>query len=462
MLARSRFFLAALLVVPLPLAGDPVDDFAKAQMARGHIPGMAVVVIQDGVVKKLAGYGVANLDWDDPVSETTAFQIASATKPFTGLLLLKLVEQGKLRLEDGVRTHLPDAPETWAPITIRHLATHTSGLRMDFGPGKDFPTMADAVTAAYALPLDYPTGTRAQYALTDFVVLARILEKVSGRDYVTLLRDEVTGPLGMGGTRFDDAAEDGPVRSWLPVRRRATTYRWNGTVNRAYAFYYPRFTYSAGGLFSTPADLARLLVAIDRKTLLQPASLEALWTPGAIAGGGPNDFAIGWVSGRYRGLREVGHSGGPALGNILYFPERRLGIAVLTNQGTVFPVLAELVADLYLPEDAQAKDPEVADANPALTARLLALVTNLGDGAIREEDYSEGARAKVVPALRAFGIALMTEVGPPTSFRLIGRRTVDGGTEYTYRALSGRHPMKWRFVVDDKGRITDLEPSSGD
>jgi hypothetical protein len=251
------------------------------------------------------------------------------------------------------------------------------------------------------------------------------------------------------------------VRSWLPVRHRATTYRWNGTVNRAYAFYYPRFTYSAGGLFSTAADLSKLLIAIDRGTLLKPASLEALWTPGVVAGGGPNDFAIGWVSGRYRGLREVGHSGGPALGNILYFPDQRLGIAVLTNQGTVFPVLAELVADLYLPAEAQAKDPEVADANPALTARLRALVTALGEGVIREEDYAEAARDKVLPPLRAFGIALMKEVGPPTSFRLIGRKAVEGGTEYTYRSLSGRHPIKWRFVVDDRGRITDLEPGSG-
>lgn len=96
---------------------------------------------------------------------------------------------------------------------------------------------------------------------------------------------------------------------------------------------------------------------------------------------------------------------------------------MLTNQGTAFPVLAELVADLYLPED---------------------------------------ARAKVLPARRGFGIALMKEVGPLTGFRPIGRRTVDGGTEYSYRALFGRHPMKWRFVLDEKGRITDPEPSSGD
>src|SRR6185503_7136888 len=138
---------------------------------------------------------------------------------------------------------------------------------------------------------------------------------------------------------------------------------------------YPRYTYSAGGLFSSAADVAKLFTALTAGTLLKPASLEALWTPARLADGRPGEFAIGWVAGRYRGLQAVGHSGGPALSDLLYFPEGKLGIAVLTNQGALFPVLAELVADLYLPADARAHDPAIADPDPAVTQRLRSLVS---------------------------------------------------------------------------------------
>lgn len=459
---RCGRLLAACLVAAASSHADEVDELARVQMARSHIPAMAVVVVRDGAVQKLSAYGTAHIDWDAAASPRTAFQMASGTKLFTGLLLMRLVEQGKLGLDDPVTRHLPDAPATWKAITIRHLATHSSGLKRDFGPGASFSTVKEAVAAAYTLPFDYETGTRSQYALTDFVVLTHILEKVTGLGFVDLLREQVAMPLGMADTGFDEAVEEGPVRSWLPLARRATTYRWNGTAQRAYAFYYPRYTYSAGGLFSSAADVAKLLTALATGTLLKPASLESMWTPITLADGRPGEFATGWVAGRYRGLRVVGHSGGPALSDLLYFPERKLGIAVLTNQGALFPVLADLVADLYLPADARAHDPEIADPDPASTQRLRSLVIAIGEGTVREEEFSDEARKGVLPALREFGVALMREVGPLTRFRLISREAKGDRIEQVYRAYFGTHPMKWRFVLEKDGRIAELDPSSRD
>lgn len=459
---RCGRLLAACLVAAAAAHADEVDELARVQMARSHIPAMAVVVVRDGAVRKLSAYGIAHIDWDAAASPRTAFQMASGTKPFTGVLLMRLVEQGRLGLDDPVTRHLPDAPATWKGITIRHLATHTSGLKGDFGPGASFATVKEAVAAAYTLPFDYETGVRSQYALTDFVVLAQILERISGLGFVDLLREQVALPLGMEDTGFDDALEDGPVRSWLPLPRRATTYRWNGSAQRAYAFYYPRYTYSAGGLFSSAADVAKLLTALTAGTLLKPSSLESMWTPATLADGRPGEFAIGWTAGRYRGQRVVGHSGGPALSDLLYFPDRKLGIAVLTNQGTVFPVLADLVADLYLPADARVQDPEIADPDPALTERLRSVVLAIGAGTVRGEDFAEEAKRGILPALQEFGAALMREVGPLTSFRLVSREARGDGVEQVYRAYFGAHPMKWRFVLDKDGRITDLDPSSRD
>jgi len=439
-----------------------VDDLARTQMSRAHIPALAVAVVRDGKVVKLAAYGTANLDWDAPASPRTAFQLASGTKAFTGILLMKLVEQGKVSLDDPVSRHLPDAPESWKGITIRHLATHTSGLQRDPGAGKTFATVDEAVAAAYTLPLEYTAGARSQYGLTDFVVLTKVLEKVSGRSFVELLREQIFQPFGLGDTAFDDAVDEGDRSSWLPIRHRATTYRWNGTTQRAYFFYYPKYTSSAGGLFSSAADLATLLAALGQGRLLQPASLDAMWTAPPVEGGGKGEFGVGWVSGRYRGFRAVGHSGGPALSDLLYFPEQKLGIAVLTNQGALFPILAELVADIYLPEEVRSADPEIADLEPQVTERIRALLSAMREGTVSEDDYTAEARERLVPMVREFGLPLVRQLDPLTGFRLIARKQDGDRTERTYRAFFGRHPMKWRFVLDRDGRILDLEPKSRD
>ena len=459
-LSRNLFVLC--LLAAAEAWADSVDELARTQMARGHIPALAVAVVRDGTVLKLAAYGTANLDWDTPASPRTAFQLASGTKPFTGILLMKLVEQGKVSLDDAVSRHLPDAPASWKGITIRHLATHTSGLQRDPGGGKPFATVDEAVAAAYTLPLEYQPGARSQYGLTDFVVLTKVLENVSGRSFVELLREQIARPLGLEDTVFDDAVVEGDSRSWLPVRQRATTYRWDGTTQRAYSFYYPKFTYSAGGLFSSASDMAAMLAALGQGKLLRPASLEAMWTAPPVAGGGKGEFGVGWVSGRYRGLRAVGHSGGPALSDLLYFPEQKLGIAVLTNQGALFPILAELVADIYLPEDARSDDPEMADPEPNVTARLRALLSAMREGTVREDDYSSEARERLVPMVREFGLPLVRQLDPLTGFHLVARKQDGDRIERTYRAFFGRHPMKWRFVLDREGRILDLEPKSRD
>ena len=458
----SRSLAVVCLLGSTLCAADPVDDLARKQMSRGHIPAMAVVVVRNGTVEKVAAYGTAALDWDAPASPRTAFQLASGTKAFTGILLMKLVEQGKLRLDDAVTRHLPDAPDPWKGITVRHLAAHTSGLQRDPGGGKPFATVDEAVTAAYALPLEYETGARSQYGLTDFVVLTRIMEKVSGQGFVDLLRDQIARPLGLEDTVFDDAVDEGDRRSWLPVRHRATTYRWSGGTQRAYQFYYPKYTYSAGGLFSSASDVAKLLVALAPGRFLKPGTLDEMWAPVPLNGGGKGEFAVGWVSGRYRGLRAVGHSGGPALSDLLYFPDQKLGIAVLTNQGALFPILAELVADIYLPEEARTPDPEVADTEPQVTERLRGLVSALGEGTVRDEDYSPEARERLLPMVREFGVPLIRQLDPLSGFRLIARKRDADRTEYTYRATFSRHPMKWRFVLDKEGRILDLEPGSRD
>jgi len=254
-------------------------------MERNHIPGMTIAVIKDGKVVKIAGYGTANLDWDSPVTTDTEFQIASTTKAFTGMLLMKLVEDGKIKLDDSVLTFLPQAPGTWQKVTDRMLATHSSGFKFDLGPGKMFKSVDEAVAEAYKLPLDYEPGTESHYGLTDFVVLMKVLETAGGQRYEALLEERIVAALGLENTRFDGMNDEGPARNWRPMKRRSTTYEWTGKSQQAYAFFYPGWTYSAGGLFSSAADMARVLLAIDSGKFLKPESLNSMWTPIELANG---------------------------------------------------------------------------------------------------------------------------------------------------------------------------------
>jgi len=140
------------MFVAAPAAADPVDDIIREQMQISHLPGVAVAIVDDGRVTKLAGYGEANLEWPAKVDADTRFQIASATKLFTAILLMRSVEQGKLSLDDSISQFFPDAPESWSRITVRQLANHTSGLSEDLGQPRP-TTVSAAVAAAMKQPL---------------------------------------------------------------------------------------------------------------------------------------------------------------------------------------------------------------------------------------------------------------------------------------------------------------------
>src|SRR5262249_29493376 len=133
--ASLIFALCGLVVAVMatpPARADSVDDYIKTEMERRQIPGVAVGVAREGKLVKARGYGLANVELDVDVTPESVFELASVTKQFTATAIMLLVEEGKLKLDDPITTHLPPAPETWKPITVHHLLTHTAGF-----PGLD-------------------------------------------------------------------------------------------------------------------------------------------------------------------------------------------------------------------------------------------------------------------------------------------------------------------------------------
>jgi CubicO group peptidase (beta-lactamase class C family) len=347
----TKSFLLLLTVCGVHAArADEIDDLLCEQMRRHQMPGAAVAVIRNGAIEKLAAYGLASVEQGTAVTPESAFQIASATKAFTGILLGHLVEQGRLDLAAPVSRYLPDAPAAWGGMTVRHLANHTAGFAMG-APGSSTLSLEQAYTAIRDRPLATKPGEREQYAIDDFVVLALVMEKAGGKPYAALLDDVIVRPLGLRHTRFENAVGDrqGGLNKADVVPGRVSTYSLEGGRQTLYWFLYPPATYAAGGLFSSITDMAAVLLALDRGTLLGPRGRAAMWEAGMLADGRRGSFAAGWIATRVRGHAAVGHSGGPALADVLYVPSQRVGVIVLTNQRTLYPNLARTIAARYVP-----------------------------------------------------------------------------------------------------------------
>lgn len=446
----------ALLLAAATARADAIDERIERMLARGHVPGAAIAVVEDGRIRKLAVYGKANLEWDIAVDEHTSFQLASATKIFTGIALMRLVEQGRLALDDPLTQFFPDAPPTWARIRVRQLADHSSGLPDDLGQPRSH-TVADIVAAAQARPLAYEPGSESRYGFTDFVVLRAVLEQVSGKSLPDLFRDEIFLPLGLRNPRFAHARNEGPsIRSADLVPHRATIHAWKDGSQRVSDFLYGEQGYGAGGLNASIRDLAEVFVAIDRGRLLKPASWKALQTPATLPDGRRSGFGIGWTVRSYRGTPVIGHSGGPALADILRVDARKLTIIALTNQQRYYPLLAEAVADAYLPP--AKPGPTLADTRPALTQSMRAALADAARAKLDKARFADTGAEQTLGFLGDFGAALLEALGPIREIALIADAQDDGRVTRTYRIAFKERAMHWHLVAREDGRIEALHP----
>lgn len=456
MLKRAALLACVLMLSAGVARADAVDDIVRQYMDVSHIPGAAVAVVEKGRVTKLAGYGVANLEFDAKVTPDTPFQIASATKIFTGVILMRMVERGEIGLDAPVTDFVPDAPPTWRAITIRRLANHTSGLPEGLGLPSQ-ATAQDTVAAAMAKPLAYEPGSESRYGLTDFVVLTAILEKVSGLSFPDLLAREISTPLGLSHTGFTMTEERGPVRSARLMNGRAQVYGWRDGVQRDEAYLYPIRTYAAGGLYSSARDLATLFTAIEQHRLLSAESFRILTTPTPLTDGRKGAFGVGWTSGVYRGEPVVGHTGGPALADILYVPSRDLTIVALTNQRRFFALLAQSIADLQLP--AIAPRATIPDQRPEQTAKVRAVLADAAAGRLDAKAFDAERAKDTLGFLGDFGQALLVAVGPARSVDLLSDRVLaDGVVRRTYRVNFERRQMIWIARALADGRLIELRP----
>jgi CubicO group peptidase (beta-lactamase class C family) len=334
-LAAVLTLLALLPVKPASAAApDPaaVDACVRAEMDRLHIPGLSLAVVKDGQVVYQQAYGLANVELNVPVTADTVFQIQSITKTFTAAAVMMLIEEGKLALEDPVGKHLDGTPESWKPITLRHLLSHTSGI-------KDFinePTASlridvtedEVLTATAPRPLNFSPGEKYAYSNTNYHLLAMIIRKVTGKFYGDFLAERIFKPLAMDHTRVQDLS--------ALVPGRADGYLWrDGKLTRGDYIAQSILSYGGGGILSTAPDLAKWDAALRGEKLLKKSSLEQMFTPATFNDGKKSGYGLGWGVGAYQGHRFVAHSGSHMTGFQSYirrYLDDGLAVIVLVNQ----------------------------------------------------------------------------------------------------------------------------------
>jgi len=321
-----RRTIVLLFVATSCWAQDParMDEVVQTYVRDKTFMG-TVLVARDGNVMLSKGYGSANLEWDIPNTPATKFRLGSITKQFTAASILLLEERGKLRLDDPIKKHMPDAPAAWDTITIFNLLTHTSGIP-NFTSLPEYKSLqlvdtpvARTIAAVRDKPLDFVPGEKMSYSNSGYLVLGYVIERITGASYGKFVTDNIFTPLGMKDSGYDSNT------AIIPRRASGYTPSPTGPVNAG--FVHMSIPHAAGALYSTTEDLLRWEQGLFGGKLISAASLAKMTTPFK------SDYAFGVMVQTANGRKVVQHGGGIEGFNtfLAYYPDDKLTVAVLAN-----------------------------------------------------------------------------------------------------------------------------------
>jgi CubicO group peptidase (beta-lactamase class C family) len=371
-------------------------------------PGCALGVSRDGHLVYARGYGMANLEYDIAISPESIFHVASISKQFSAFAVALLAADGKLSLDDEVRTHVPELPDFGRRITVRHLMHHTSGLRDQWTLQSyagwredDVITEADILQmASRQRGLNFDPGAEYLYSNTGFTLLAVIVKRVSGQSLGEFADARIFQPLGMTRTHFHNDHT-------MIVRNRTSAYQprsgggWRISI--------PVFdTDGATSLFTTVGDLLKWEQNFADARVGNRALVDEAQVSGRLNDGTPVGYGWGLAVGTYRGLRVVGHGGADAgyRSDVVRFPDHGLAIAAFCNLSTTNPgELTRQVADILLPAAALSPLPTAVTVETDALQPLAGVYWNPATDDIRRVIVAGGAlrTSPTAPALIPVG-----------------------------------------------------------
>ena len=335
--------------------------FAPLKSTTG--PGAAVLVVRNGQPVFHRGYGVTDLHSMHSINAKTNFRLASFTKQFTATAIMLLARDGKLHYDDHLTDFFAEFPVYGKSITVRNLLNHTSGLpdyedilmaQYPHTPDDQIPQIHDAgvlklleqQTAA-----KFPAGSQWAYSNSGYVVLAQIVERVSGKSFAQFLQERIFAPLKMNHTlAYEKGKNEVPHRAYGHTREKDG---WRETDQSSTSA-----TLGDGGIYTSIDDLAKWDRALRNHTLLSAAEMQPALTPveptagpAKDSDGQPVSYGFGWHLEPYQGHKRIWHAGETTgfRTTIQRFPNDNLSVIVLANRSDANPEeLALKVADLCL------------------------------------------------------------------------------------------------------------------
>ena len=403
---------------PAQVSSQQIDSIVNYAMSKFKVAGCAVAVVKDGKILHEKGYGVKSIETNQPVDEHTNFAIASNSKAFTTIALALLVEEGKLKWDDKVKTHIPEFTMyndyVEENFNIIDLVTHRSGLGLGVGDlmffpqGSDF-TIDDLLSSFQHFKQESAFRTKWDYDNLLYLVTGELIARKSGMTWEAFVESRIFKPLGMDNTY-------GGLASIKDTSNLSASHSTETGEMRVIPTFEEMINGAAGGIFSNVNDLSQWMLmhlnrgkyGEDNKRLISQANHYEMWKIHTVMDVNRNPrynshfagYGLGWDLTDVKGYMQVSHTGGlpGMLSKTLLIPDINLGIVILTNTsndgGAMFSSVCNTILDLYLGlDDFQWIDKYAAymanfkKGDDAATKKVWETVANMDQNAVDTSKY---------------------------------------------------------------------------
>ncbi|WP_223671313.1 serine hydrolase domain-containing protein [Kangiella shandongensis] len=360
---------------------NEAERIVRQRMESTNTPGMVFLIAKDGKVIDEGYYGKANVELDADITKSSNFAIASMSKTYTAAAILLMAENGLLDLEDSVKKYIPEAPDSWQTMTIKHLLMHSSGLvedweLHDWNKSNEMflktQTNEEFLKVHFNQELKFKPGTDNRYASGHFV-LGIVIERIAGSSYEEYLEEKILGPLSLKETFVDHPYKIIPhrVSGYFDYDPAIINGPVSGIGN---GILIAPVAYGRGdaGIRTTAYDLLKFYNALFTDDFLSDQSRSLMFEPTRLDNGDKVSYGAGWMNWPLGGLAVSEHSGVFRTGfssQALLVPKDKFVVIILTNlRGSATFTLAKELASLYYPElEKLSKKFAVKDSNMALT-----------------------------------------------------------------------------------------------
>lgn len=329
-----------------------IDSLFKSAFPA-NLPGCVVLVMKNGKVEYRQGFGLANMEQNVPIKPEMLFKIGSTSKQFTAVAVMKLVEKGKINLDTPMTKYLDNCPEVWNKVLIRHLLNHTSGIvNINATPGyygnlKYHMRPGELLDLVKNEPLEFNPGGKWKYNNSGYVILAMIIEKVTGVPFHGYMKKEIFIPCGMIHTTYQNDNEN--------ITNLALGYQKNKDKFELAEYMSMSQTFGGGDVITNVDDMAKWINSLANGVLINMKTLNECFTNSLLNDKTKSGYGFGWFIKEIEGMKIVDHGGGiyGFVSHTIYIPDQRLYVCILRNsidEHTAHPTdfLAETIVEKVL------------------------------------------------------------------------------------------------------------------